>query len=108
MGKATNHCGIFTKWNVGGQVPTGSVYTPVRKGAQLAELATQVAAAINGRGLPGISASPNGSKVTIAGPQQIECVVSSDVRIGQATDRSARPVVPVAIVHGVVRMLALK
>lgn len=86
VGKASDNYGVFTNWNSGGIVPTHGVYTPVRKGSELAEVATAIAAAINGQLLPGINAAANGPKVSIAGAQQVECDVSTDMRIGQPSD----------------------
>ncbi|MGI9068600.1 MAG: hypothetical protein ACR2HX_19630 [Pyrinomonadaceae bacterium] len=85
-GKVTDNYGIFTNWNVGGLVPTAGVYTQVRKGSGLSGVATDIAAAVNGRGLPSINATATGSTVRLTGSQQVECDVSSDVRIGQPSD----------------------
>ena len=37
--------------------------------------------------IPGVTATPSGSLVTITGAQEIECDVTTDVRVGQPTDR---------------------
>ncbi len=84
-GRASEYCGIFTNWNAGGQVPTHGVYTRVRKGDELADIAKRIVAAIKAR-RPEINATSAGPKVLIPGVQQVECDVSSDVRIGQPTD----------------------
>ncbi len=84
-GKVSGDYGIFTHWNVGGLVPTRGVYTRVRKGRELVAVASDIVARIKSLGLPGIDASVNGAKVSITGVQQVECDVSSDERIGQAT-----------------------
>ena len=86
IGKASDDYGVFVNWNSGGIVPTRGVFTPVRKGSELAEIANAIAGAINGRALPGISATANGQKVIITGAQQVECDVSTDMRVGQPSD----------------------
>jgi len=37
--------------------------------------------------IPGVTATPSGSLVTITGAQEIECDVTTEVRVGQPTDR---------------------
>ncbi|HEV7509950.1 MAG TPA: hypothetical protein VGS07_34075 [Thermoanaerobaculia bacterium] len=86
-GKASQNCGLFINWNVGGVLaPTRGVFTRVRKGSELAEVAGWIAAAITSLKLPGINATATGSKVLVLGVQQIECDVSSDIRYGQPQD----------------------
>jgi hypothetical protein len=84
-GKAANNYGIFTNWNSGGLGATEGVFTPVRKGSSLAQIAIDIAAAVNKRGVPGITGTATGLKVTINGTQQVECHVSTDINIGQPT-----------------------
>jgi hypothetical protein len=83
-GKTSENCGLFINWNVGGGVvPTRGVFTRIRKGSELADVAGWIAASITSLKLPGINATATGSKVLVLGVQQIECDVSSDVRYGQ-------------------------
>lgn len=87
QGKASDKYGIFINWNVGGGlVPSRGIFVRVKKGSELATVATDIAAAINSQKLPGINATAVSSKVLVNGPQQIDCDVTSDVRIGQPVD----------------------
>jgi hypothetical protein len=86
-GKASDNYGLFINWNVGGgMVPSRGVFTRVRKSNELTDVAARIADAINFLKLPGINATVSGPKVLLAGAQQVDCDVSSDVRIGQPGD----------------------
>jgi hypothetical protein len=87
IGKTSDSYGIFTNWNGGkGVVASDGVFTRVRKGMTLTDVATRVAATIHALGLPNLDASSTGSKVIINGAQQADCDVSTDVRVGQPED----------------------
>jgi hypothetical protein len=90
---AKEHYGVFVRLNAGGRFVTfGIFFDPA--GKTPTGVATEVATAINRRDalLHGpLVATPFGAVVKIDGAQEVECLIQSDVRIGQPTNFMAWP-----------------
>jgi hypothetical protein len=79
--------GAYVNVNVGGQTPTFGVFSALAKGAVPPENAQAVAQSVHDAGIPGVDALSAGSQLTITGAQEIECDVTTDIRVGQPTAR---------------------
>jgi hypothetical protein len=93
-GIAADPGGAYVNINVGGRRPTFGVFTPLAKGATPPANAEAVADALQNAHIPGlivpgpdVTATATGSQITIIGAQEIECDVTTDVRVGQPTAR---------------------
>jgi hypothetical protein len=86
-GVATRASGAFVSINVGGTKPTFGVFASLNKGAAPPTNATAVADAVQKAALPGITAQPSGTQVTIqdslATLEEIECATTDDIRVAQ-------------------------
>jgi FHA domain len=95
-GRAEGDYGVYTSWNTSGDYPTRGVFTPIKKSTPLGTIAIAIAADItklinnldsqNISGITGISAVSNSDTVTINGVQQVSCLVTRDIRVGQPSD----------------------
>lgn len=86
LGKTADLHGVHVTWNTDGSRPTQGVFVRVKKNTELAQVASDIAKAVNSRNLQGILATPIGQKITIAGAHQVDCEIASDIRVGQPTD----------------------
>lgn len=81
--------GAYVNINVGGLQPTFGVFAPLGANAIPRDNAKAIIDAIQNSSFPNVTASPNGTFVNITGnpniPQEIECDVTTDVRVGQPT-----------------------
>lgn len=95
-GNADGDYGIYTSWNTDGDDPTRGVFTPIKKNTDRSAIATAIAKSITDlindlnnqhvNGITNISATPSAETVTINGVQQVSCLITGDIRVGQPTD----------------------
>jgi hypothetical protein len=91
-GQASRACGAYVNVNTGGPNPTSGVFIPIAKGSNSVSVIKSIGDAIHDASIPSIApnstvtATVAGATVTLVGTQEIECEVSSDVRIGQPTN----------------------
>jgi hypothetical protein len=81
---STEFYGIYVRLNVSGpQRASQGTFLPVTKGQSLTSMATALAASLSG--VPGLTATASGKTVTITSPDpdQIDCYVWRDIRVGQ-------------------------
>lgn len=89
--------GIFVNVNPGGTRPTLGVHYRPAKGATLSAIASDVASAINAlpatlRGSPNpVTAQPTAARVSVAGGQEVECIIHSDRQVGQPDNSFGSP-----------------
>jgi hypothetical protein len=83
--------GVYVNFNVGGSESNASngTFVNLTKEQALSDIAQSVANSITGLSIAGVNATPAGAKVTITGVQEIECIISSDVRVGQPNNNFA-------------------
>jgi hypothetical protein len=79
--------GAYTNVNVGGQTSTFGVFSALAKGAIPPDNAKTVAQSVQDVGIQDVSAVAAGSQLTITGAQEIECDVTTDIRVGHPTAR---------------------
>ncbi len=91
-GLATRASGAYVNVNTGGPNPTSGVFVPIAKGINSVSVIKSIGDAIHDASIPSIApnstvtATVAGATVTLAATQEIECDVSSDVRVGQPTN----------------------
>ncbi len=88
-GKASKACAAWVVLNIGGVSPTHGVFVSIAAGDDGAAVAAGMVTTITARNLPGITATKTAGDpaiVNISGVQEVECDVSSDVRVGQPTN----------------------
>jgi hypothetical protein len=104
-GQASDPCAAFVVLNVGGAKPSYGIFVPIAAGSNASTVATAITTAITARkaellnqnpsitDLSGVTAiemdPPNPgdpATVGISGVQEVECDVSSDLRVGQPTN----------------------
>jgi hypothetical protein len=102
---ASDDYGIFVHVNAGGLRPTFGVFTRPAKGQALADVAADIAKAINDlaedlrhaeqpgstparviTASPGPGASPGAARITMSDGQEVECIVKRDRRVGHPND----------------------
>ncbi len=89
-GQASDACAAWVVLNKGGSDRTFGIFVPIAAGASASTVATAIMSAIGALNLPGVTAiemdpqTPGGPAIVgITGLQQVECEISSDVRVGQ-------------------------
>lgn len=92
-GTSSDRCAAYVTLNLGGAHPTFGVFVPIADGAGADTVATSIMNAITARNLPGVTAiemmpaSPGDPAiVSVSGVQEVECDISSDIRVGQPTN----------------------
>lgn len=86
QGRLSDDYGIYANLNTDGTQPSHGVFTPVGKKDSLASVASLIAGSINGLKLAGIHATEAGSQITVNGAKEVECDITTDVRVGQPTN----------------------
>ena len=86
-GHAKNGCAAFVTLNRGGPHPTSGAFALISEDARAEDIARALAAAINARAIPGVSAAANGAAVAVSGVLHLECDISSELRMGQPTNK---------------------
>ena len=89
-GTASKRSAAYVTLNLGGAHPTFGVFVPIASGDNATTVAESIAREITKRSLPGVTAaSPPGqpATVTLTGVQEVQCDVSSDVRVGQPSNK---------------------
>lgn len=74
--------GVYISVHTGDGQPSRGVFTSPAKREALDAVASSIANAINNH-ISGITATASGMQITIANARYIECIISSDVRVGQ-------------------------
>jgi hypothetical protein len=94
-GEASQACGAYVTFNVGGPQPTHGTFVAIAAGADagtvagsirsaLTRLATQVNALSGVTASVAPPASPDGQYVvSVGGVQEVDCLIASDARVGQ-------------------------
>lgn len=92
-GSASSRCAAYVTLNLGGAHPTFGVFVHIAKDDSATTVAASIASAITARSLPGVTAvktNPSGpgqpALVTLTGVQEVQCDVSSDVRVGNPSN----------------------
>lgn len=92
-GQASKACAAYVTINVGAALPTYGIFVPIAAGDNATKVANSIMKAITDRNLSGVTAiemdppSPGDpATVSVSGVQEIECQVSSDIRVGQPTN----------------------
>jgi hypothetical protein len=81
-----DYYGVYTNVNAGGFTPSyGTFINPV-KGMDLSALAASIFSSLKAMSVPGVTFSNMGAAITAAGAEEVECLITSDVRVGQATN----------------------
>jgi hypothetical protein len=76
--------GIYTTVNAGGAPHSFGVFMQPGKNTPLGAIASSIAGNLSTLGMPGVTAVANAEQITVNGAQEIECAISSDIRVGQA------------------------
>ncbi len=92
-GRASSRCAAYVNINIGGGEPTFGIFVPIASGDGASTVATSIASAITTRGLEGVivvemdpPTPGDPATVSVTGVQEIECDVSSDIRVGQSSN----------------------
>jgi len=76
--------GVFTNVNTGAFDPSYGIFVAPKKNMDLNDLASSIAAGLTNLKIPNATiAAPGGAQITITGAEEIECLITSDVRVGQ-------------------------
>jgi len=76
--------GIFTNVNGGGFAPTFGSFVGPAKDASLNDLASSIAIGLTNMKIPNMTfEAPGGARVVISGAEEVECLITSEVRVGQ-------------------------
>jgi hypothetical protein len=79
-----DYYGVFTNVNTGGFDPSYGIFVAPKKGMNLSDLASSIATGLTSLHIPNAPIStPGNAQITITGAEEIECLVTSDVRVGQ-------------------------
>lgn len=78
-----DYYGIYVNMHPGHGRASGGVFTAAPKDTDLNTLAGFAATAINNAHITGITAAASGAQITIAGAQDVECILVGDARMGQ-------------------------
>jgi len=76
--------GIYPNINAGGQPATAGYFLPPTNNSDAGAITTQIVDLIKAKNIPNITPQASGpQQITITGAEEVECVISSDVRVGQ-------------------------
>ncbi len=79
-----DYYGVFTNVNPGGLTPSyGTFINPV-KGMDLNALAASILSSLTAMNCPGVTFSASETTITAVGAEEVECLITSDIRVGQA------------------------
>jgi hypothetical protein len=81
--------GIYINGNVGGTSHTFGTFVNVTKGQALSDIAGSLVGAVTGLSIAGVTASATDATITITGVQELECIIASDIRVGQPNNSFA-------------------
>jgi hypothetical protein len=81
--------GIYINGNVGGANHSFGTFVNIADEQSLGDIAGSLASAITGLAIAGVTASPADATVTITGVQELECIIASDIRVGQPNNSFA-------------------
>lgn len=80
----SDNYGIYPNINTGGQPPTVGYFLQPANNSDAGANTTKIVDLINAKNIANVSAQASGpQQVTITGAEEVECVISSDVRVGQ-------------------------
>ena len=76
--------GIYPNINTGGQPATTGYFLQPANNSDAGAMTTQIVGLLTGKNIPNITSQASGpQQITITGAEEVECVISSDVRVGQ-------------------------
>ena len=76
--------GIYPNINAGGQPATAGFFLQPANNTDAGGVTTQIVGLLQSKNIPNITPQASGpQQVTITGAEEVECVISSDVRVGQ-------------------------
>ncbi|HEU4414549.1 MAG TPA: hypothetical protein VFT65_07165 [Candidatus Angelobacter sp.] len=78
-----NDYGIYVNGNVGGINHSFGTFVNLTEDQALSDIANSLASSLTGLAISGVGASASGAQVTVTGVQEVECIISSDIRAGQ-------------------------
>jgi hypothetical protein len=81
--------GIYANVNPGGQSPSYGIFFQPVPNSQLSDIAAGIAGALASQNISNLTATPAGPQITITGAEEVESVISPDVRVGQPVNSFA-------------------
>jgi hypothetical protein len=93
-GQAVDPGGVFVNFNIGGPHPSFGVFVPIDSGDDASAVATNTLAALDKLKnsarlqsvLTGLNLQRTDAKVTLGGAEEVDCGITKDDRVGQATN----------------------
>lgn len=80
---ASENYGIYTNVNAGGQAGSYGLFFQPLKDDDLTTLATRIAGELTSQNIPLVTITASGPVITLAGAEEVECIIASDIRVGQ-------------------------
>jgi hypothetical protein len=75
--------GIYTNVNAGGAPHSFGLFLQPAKNTPLNSIASTIAGNLTSLNIPNVTVTANAAQITVAGAEEVECHVSSDIRVGQ-------------------------
>jgi hypothetical protein len=76
--------GMFINVNAGGFEPAHGTFVAPRRDTNLNDIASSIVLGLKNLNIPNVSFSaPGGARIDITGAEEVECLITSDIRVGQ-------------------------